>query len=736
MSTVAPAPQTRLADRVRRLTEAARLFAAGAWPPVDLAIRLWLAQAFLVSGILKAANWDNALLLAREEYPVPWLDPVSAAFIGAGIELVAPVLLALGLATRLAALPLLLLVLVAQHHYLALDVHLLWVWLLGWYLFHGAGPLSIDRLVSRGLADSALPFAASAQAAAAWVGARLGPWLDLGLRLWLAAGLLWAAAGGGPAVWLAARTLGVYPASLAIPGALLLILGLGTRPVAWVLILLALGLGMSQGEGENLSWLILLLLPLALRGSGPLALDPWVPGLLQTLIPGLAPPDPAAIAGLPRVVVVGAGFGGIACARSLRHAPVSVTLIDRHNYHLFQPLLYQVATSGLAPSDIATPVREVFRDQRNARVLLGEVTGVDTAGRRVLVDGRPLAYDYLVLATGASHSYFGRDDWAPDAPGLKRIEDATEVRRRVLLAFERAEASDDEAERAALLTFLLVGGGPTGVELAGAIAELARFGMEQDFRHIDPRQARVVLVQSGPRILPSFPESLSAIATRSLESLGVEVRIDSRVTAIDAWGVRVGSETIPARTVLWAAGVVASPAAAWLGAAADRAGRIEVGADLSVPGHPEVFAIGDTALANAWKGQPVPGLAPAAKQGGDYVAGVIAARVGGRAAPGPFVYRHQGSLATIGRKAAVADFGGIELSGAPAWWLWGLVHVFFLVGVRNRVSVVWDWFWAYLTFRSGTRLITGGPPSPRPDAAPAAAPAAPPTAAPAGARAT
>ncbi len=493
---------------------------------------------------------------------------------------------------------------------------------------------------------------------------------------------------------------------------------------------------MSQGEGENLSWLVLLLLPLALRGGGPLALDPWVPGLLQSLIPGLAPPDPAAIARLPRVAIIGAGFGGIACARSLRHAPVSVTLIDRHNYHLFQPLLYQVATSGLAPSDIATPVREVFRDQRNARVLLGDVTGVDTAGRRVRwTAGRP-----GLRLSGPGHrgqpQLFRARRLGPNAPGLKRIEDATEVRRRVLLAFERAEASDDEAERAALLTFLVVGGGPTGVELAGAIAELARFGMEQDFRHIDPRQARVILVQSGPRILPSFPESLSAIATRSLESLGVEVRIGSRVTAIDAWGVRVGSETIPARTVLWAAGVVASPAAAWLGAAADRAGRIEVGADLSVPGHSEVFAIGDTALANAWNGQPVPGLAPAAKQGGDYVAGVIAARVGGRAAPGPFVYRHQGSLATIGRKAAVADFGGMRLSGAPAWWLWGLVHVFFLVGVRNRVSVVWDWFWAYLTFRSGTRLITGGPPSPRPDAAPAAAPAAPPTAAPAGARAT
>lgn len=709
-------PQTWLSDAIRQGADTLQILARGAWPVLDLVIRLWLAQAFFVSGVLKAGNWETALLLARDEYPVPWMDPVTAAYTGVTIELVAPVLLALGLATRLASLSLLLLTLVAQHYYVALDLHLFWAWLFGWYLIHGAGPLSLDRMVSRGLADSAIPLAGPALKTAQWVTARVGPLFSLGLRLWLAAGLFLAAAGpaGATGPWLAEGTLSVMGPVLGILCGVLLALGLGTRLAALALLIAASAAGMSGVPAPYLTWLTLLLVPLVIQGGGPIALDRLVPGLLERVVPGLAEPSAADLAALSRVLIIGAGFGGIACARSLRHAPVSVTLIDRHNYHLFQPLLYQVATTGLSPSDIATPIREVFRDQRNARVLLGMVTGVDTQGRTVAVDGRPLPYDYLVIATGASHSYFGRDDWAPDAPGLKRIEDAIEISRRLLLAFERAEATDDAEERAALMTFLVVGGGPTGVELAGAIAELARFGMEQDFRRIDPREARVILVQSGPRILPTFPEALSAHATTALERLGVEVVTGSRVTAIDAGGVGVDGKTIAARTVLWAAGVVASPAAQWLGAPADRAGRIEVSQNLSVPGHSEVFAIGDTALLNAWDGKPVPGLAPAAKQGGEYVARLIAARVRGRTVPGPFVYRHQGSLATIGRKAAVVDFGWLRLSGALAWWLWGLVHVFFLVGVRNRISVMWDWLWAYLTFRSGTRLITGLPEE-RPD---------------------
>lgn len=713
----ARAPQSGLGDFLRRASDAFGLLTRGAWPPLDLFVRLTLAQAFLVSGILKLGDWDTALLLARTEYPVPWMDPVTAAYVGVSIELVAPVLLALGLMTRVAALPLLLLTLVTHAYFVALDTHLFWAGLLGWYLIQGPGPLSLDRMIGKGLADSALPFGTRALRITGWITAVLGPVYRLGLRLWLAAGLVVAAGTIGAAAgvdalagpWLPERTLSAFGPGFALACAVLLAVGLGTRLAALALVLGALSLGMAdtQVPAALLSWLSLLLVPLLLQGAGPIALDRLLPGLLARLVPGLRTPGDEDLQALPRVVVIGAGFGGIACARALRHAPVAVTLIDRHNYHLFQPLLYQVATTGLAPSDIATPVREIFREQRNARVLLGTLTGIDTARRAALVDGRRYPYDYLVLATGASHSYFGHDEWAPNAPGLKRIEDATEVRRRLLLAFERAEASEDPAERAALMTFLIVGGGPTGVELAGAIAELAHFGMEQDFRHINPRDARVILVQSAPRILPTFPEALSARAAAALEGLGVEVKTNSKATAIDAAGATLDGERIPARTVLWAAGVVASPAAQWLDAKADRAGRVEVGPDLSVPEHPAVFAIGDTALARAWKGEPVPGLAPAAKQGGEYVARLIAAKVRGRRLPGPFVYRHQGSLATVGRKAAVVDFGWVRLSGALAWWLWGLVHVFFLVGVRNRVSVMWDWFWAYLTFRSGTRLITG-----------------------------
>ena len=411
------------------------------------------------------------------------------------------------------------------------------------------------------------------------------------------------------------------------------------------------------------------------------------------------------------MVIVGAGFGGLTCAVALARSRVAVTIIDRANYHLFQPLLYQVATASLSPADIAAPIRPLVRDAFNTQVRFGTVTGIDPASRCVLLGEQVVPYDYLVLASGATHSYFGRDDWQPYAPGLKRVEDATEVRRRLLTAFERAESAEDEQERRALLTFLIVGGGPTGVELAGAIAELARFGMAKEFRSFDPASTRVILVQSAPRLLPTFPESLATHARDSLERLGVEVRLGSRVELIDGQGVEVSGERIAARTVLWAAGVVASPAARWLGAPADSAGRVKVEPDLTVAGMPGVYAIGDTAASQAWNGQPVPGLAPAAKQGGSYVARHIRARVDGTAVPAPFAYHHLGSLATIGRKSAVVDFGRVKLWGAPAWWLWGLVHVGLLVGVRNRISTMVNWFWSYLTFRSAVRLITGGDPT-------------------------
>jgi NADH dehydrogenase/putative oxidoreductase len=458
-------------------------------------------------------------------------------------------------------------------------------------------------------------------------------------------------------------------------------------------------------------WSLLLAL-LALHGPGQWSLDHWLKQWLRQRFPqleGLAPPG---LETLPQVVIVGAGFGGLAVARALHLAACRVTLVDRHNYHLFQPLLYQVATAGLSPADIASPVRELFRSQPNARVLLGEVSGIDTARQEVLLGERRLPYDYLILATGARHAYFGRDEWETLAPGLKSIDDATHLRRRLLLAFEQAENATDPQEQKRLLTFIIVGAGPTGVELAGAIAELARHGMAREFRTIDPASSRVLLIQSGPRVLPTFPEALSHKAARSLESLGVEVLTGSRVEQVDTAGVVVSGRRIEANTVFWAAGVIASPAAQWLNAAADPAGRLRVNPDLSVPGLPNVFAIGDTALSEGWKGQPVPGLAPAAKQGGKYVAKLIRARLEGRRAPAPFRYRHLGSLATIGRQAAVADFGWLRLSGAPAWWLWGAVHVLFLAGMRSRLLVAMQWFWAYLTFRRGTRLITGSAPPP------------------------
>ena len=408
-----------------------------------------------------------------------------------------------------------------------------------------------------------------------------------------------------------------------------------------------------------------------------------------------------------RVVVIGAGFGGLSAVRALRAAPVDVTVIDRRNYHLFQPLLYQVATAGLSPADIAAPIRSILARQRNARVLMARVSGIDRSARDVITDSGRVPYDTLIVATGARHAYFGHDDWEAIAPGLKKIDDATAIRRRILFAFERAETASDEATRRALLSFVVIGGGPTGVELAGAIAELARNALARDFRAIDSRQARVLLIEGGKRVLASFPEALSAAAQRDLARLGVEVRLGNPVTVCDADGVVAGDERIPTRTVIWAAGVAASPAAKWLGAAHDRVGRVIVEPDLSVPGHPEIFALGDTAAMMTPDGQPVPGIAPAAKQGGIHVARTICARLVGATAPGPFRYQHFGSLATIGRGSAVADFGWIQVKGLAAWWLWGIAHVFFLIGFRNRIAVSLDWLWAYATYQRGARLITG-----------------------------
>jgi NADH dehydrogenase len=405
-------------------------------------------------------------------------------------------------------------------------------------------------------------------------------------------------------------------------------------------------------------------------------------------------------------VIVGAGFGGLAVARGLARAPVDVTLIDRQNHHLFQPLLYQVATAGLSPADIAWPVRHLVRHQANTRVLMGEVTAVDAARKVVMLGDGPVAWDWLVLATGASHGYFGHDEWAPHAPGLKDLDDATAIRRRLLLAFERAEMASSPELARRLLTIAIVGGGPTGVELAGAIAELAKRALAADFRAIDPTQARVLLIEAGRRLLPNFPESLSRYTAAVLTRLGVEVRLGAAVTACDGLGVQIGAERIPAATILWAAGVTASPAAAWLGLAGDRAGRLPVKPDLTAPGHDHIYAIGDTALARDAQGAALPGIAPVAKQQGAHVARSIIARIHGRAAA-PFAYGDRGLLATIGRKSAVITYRRLRLRGWPAWWLWGAAHIYFLVSLRNRLIVVTQWLWSYFAFERGARLITG-----------------------------
>lgn len=412
--------------------------------------------------------------------------------------------------------------------------------------------------------------------------------------------------------------------------------------------------------------------------------------------------------GKHRVVIVGGGFGGLTAAQELDGADVDVTLIDRRNHHLFQPLLYQVATTGLSPSEIAWPIRQLLRNREDVTTLLGNVVGVDASLRQVaLEDGTTVPYDSLILATGARHAYFGHDEWEAVAPGLKSLEDATAMRRQLLLAFERAERETDPERRRALLTFAIIGAGPTGVELAGSLIELARTTLASDFRRIDPTETRVVLIEGGPRVLGNFREELSDYARRALERLGVDVILGQVVTDITPGLVRYGEAELRAETVIWAAGVEASPAAKWLGAEADRAGRIKVEPDLTVPGHPEIFAIGDTISVSQASGKPVPGVGDAAKQMGRHAARVIRARLRNQPPPA-FRYSHAGDIATIGKSAAVIDFGWIQLTGWVGWWAWGIAHIYFLIGLKNRISVALNWLWIYITGQRSARLITWG----------------------------
>ncbi|MEM9223246.1 MAG: FAD-dependent oxidoreductase [Pseudomonadota bacterium] len=680
-------------------------FTDGVLRPIFLLfIRLWLARIFI------AHAYESSI-----EGPIFGLSWLSF------FELVASTLLILGFFTRLAALP------IAYFSFFVYFVaggitgHVLCTLLALSLFVYGAGPLSVDGLLGEGSRHSALPFSHLPQRVIALVQPITIPILQLVIRVWM--GLLFLLTGeailNSPSErWLdlsgvvSGTALGAYDVSefatvLLFVAGIFLILGLLARFVAMGLAIATFAImAGDQAQQQHFLW-ALVLLQISISGAGRFSIDAVMDGWLRDRVPEYTGALAFDLATVPRVAIVGAGFGGLAAAKALSRSPVRVTVIDRHNYHLFQPLLYQVATAGLAPSDIAAPIRSALREQANAEVFLGDVTDVDAEASQLVLVGQRISYDYLIVASGARHAYFGNDGWEQFAPGLKRIDDATAVRRRILLSFERAEAAVDEAERSRNLTFVVVGGGPTGVELAGSIAELAKQGMRDDFSHIEPAAARVILIQAGGRILPTFPPSLSANAQRSLEKIGVEVRLGCRVTRIDHGGCTIADEHLPAGVVLWAAGVRASSAAQWLDAEADRAGRVKVQPDLSVPGHPNVFVVGDTAAMVGSDGNPVPGLAPAAKQSGVYAARVIDARVRGGRMPNPFRYRHMGSLATIGRDAAVADFGRFRIAGRPAWWLWGAVHILFLLGTRNRFAVMLSWIWAYFSYRSASRLITG-----------------------------
>lgn len=679
-------------------------------PIFDFLVRLLVAQAIFRSGIVKIGDWDTAIDLARFEYPVSWMAPETAAIVGVLIEVIAPLLLIFGLFTRGAALAILLLLAVSQIEYVAIDLNLWLIAILGWYVLRGAGGFSVDRAVAGGLGGSALPLAQPFMRLCRLLTEYVAPaWLLL-LRIWLAVTLLIVAGVyemARPELHLPIQSFIGVGSGLAILLAVALIIGLFIPVTALAMIFLTSALA-AMGLHPDLTLFPMLLLGLMLIfGAGYLSVDGLVSRWFESNILFDRKYDDVP-AHWPHIVVVGAGFGGLACVAKLKNLPVRITLIDRHNYHLFQPLLYQIATAALSPADVATPIRGLFRNDGNVRVVMGDVSGIDAATQTVNYGQNSLQYDQLVLATGASHSYFGKDEWAPYAPGLKTIEDGVSVRGHVLRAFERAEASNDPERIKRLLTFVIVGAGPTGVELAGAIAELAHHGLKDEFSQIDPAQAQIILVQSGKRILPAFPEELSAHAMASLEQLGVEIKLGGRVTNIAADHVQIGDDQIIAtETVLWAAGVVASPAGKWLEAESDRAGRVAVDEHLRVKGYENVFAIGDTAGSNGWKGDPVPGLAPAAKQAGVYVAQYIQKQLLDDSSVPPFAYKHQGSLATIGRKSAVADFGFVKLHGAIAWWLWGAVHVGFLSGMRNRISVLINWIWSYFTLQVGIRLITG-----------------------------
>jgi NADH dehydrogenase FAD-containing subunit len=662
----------------RRWAEPAGRFAQAG---LLLAARVWLSQAIFVHQLM-------AMMQAQGIVDAPSAGAIL-------LRSVAPTLLVIGLLTRPVALLLALGIGLDGGAMLTGPQLVLFAWLAG----AGAGPISLDYLLRRGLARVPVWAVRAGNRFYAQCNAIARIALPFITRLNLA---LVIAGGSGFAAWSVPGTGALVTAPWwVLVTCWALALGVATRPAA--LLLCVLTVAVLPGAMPGRFGIVLLLALVVASGAGVVSLDALLVRWIDRTVRRRNAPDGT----VPHVVVVGGGFGGLAVVRALRRTACRITLVDRSNHTLFQPLLYQVATAALSPADIALPIRSVLRGQENVAIRLAEVTGVDAVTREILLPQGRIPFDYLVLATGARHSYFGKDHWATHAPGLKSLDDATAIRGRMLLAFERAEGEADSAEREALLTFVIVGGGPTGVELAGAVAEFARTGLEKEYRTFDPTGARVVLVQSAARVLPVFSAAQSARAERVLRELGIDVRTGARVTDVDSSGVAVDGERIAARTVFWAAGVAASPAAHWLGQAGDAAGRVVVGEDLSVAGWLGVYAIGDTAASKGWGGMAVPGLAPAATQQGRHVAGVLRAAIEGRAMPAAFHYRHRGNLATVGRMAAVAELGRVYLWGAPAWWFWGAAHVLFLAGGRNRAAVVLNWLWAYLTYKRSTRLITG-----------------------------
>jgi len=722
----------RMTLLVEQATELRDFAARRLIPLVDLAMRLWLAQYFLRAGILKIHDPDPTVWLFSFVAPLPGISPELATAVLTIIEVAAPVLLVSGLMTRLSALSLIPGSVLIYLAYPRAAEPVFVLLLLGLLFVRGAGSVSLDAKFTPALASSALPFTRVSRAVAKFLTGYLAPAYLAAVRLGVA--LIFLASGwilvhgtmpgmlaGLPRFGLAmsgpgalAETMdpsvaALLSGTLILPAAILLGVGLATGLSALVLAAFLALFALLGGGAPHFPPAALLLLFIAFDRPGAFAMDRLVRMSLVRAFPSIAP-DADWLAGAPHVVVVGGGFGGIATVLGLRHARVRVTLVDRRNYHLFQPLLYQVATATLSPADVATPIRSLMRGIANCRVVMGRVSDVDTGLRQVVFDdGQRMPYDHLVLATGAKHSYFGKDEWEPFAPGLKKIDDATAIRRAILLAFEKAEAATDPEERRRLLNFVIVGGGPTGVELAGAIAELARQGLEGEFSTIDPAEAHIVLVQSAPRLLPAMPERLSAKAREALEQLGVDVRTDHKVERIDETGVTIGKEWIESRTVIWAAGVAASPAGRWVNGERDRAGRVVVTPELRVGNYRDIYAIGDTASCDPDGSGPLPGLAAVAKQQGQHIARHLRAVIEGGPLPGPFRYRDYGSMATIGRERAVANLRGVQLSGAPAWWLWCAVHVAFMADMRNRLSVIVDWVWSYLTFSRRIRLITGNP---------------------------